>query len=42
MAIASTLYNRGDVYGFVFHVTKYPNGNAKIGFYDKDKDAVVY
>lgn len=31
-----------DVHGFVFHVTKYANGNMEIGFYDKDKDATVY
>lgn len=32
----------GDVHGFVFHVTKYVDGNMEIGFYNKDKDTTVY
>lgn len=32
---------KGDLHGFVFHVTKYANNRIEIGFYDKDKDSIV-
>lgn len=30
-----------DVIGFVFHATKYANGNVDVSFYDKNKGSTV-